>query len=97
MEGRMKENNCKSSKNFFLKNLKWYEHLAAGWPLFLIFAGGAVGGGCGGAAYVINGKIFNSQLPSSLKYLYSFLVGIGAVALYLIVAIILRGFIRQLR
>ena len=51
MGERMKENSRKKGKYFFLKDLKWYEHLAAGWPLFLIFAGGAVGGGCGGAAY----------------------------------------------
>ena len=88
----MKDNNRKPGKDFFLKNLKWYEHLAAGWPLFLVFAGGAVGGGCGGAAYFINGKIFNSQLSSVLKYVYSFLVGAGAVLLYVVVAIVFKSF-----
>ncbi|MDE2009140.1 MAG: hypothetical protein KGJ09_03580, partial [Candidatus Omnitrophica bacterium] len=60
----MNENNKQVSKLFFLQNLKWYEHLAAGWPLVMVFCGGAVGGLCGGAAYTINGKIFNSKLSS---------------------------------
>jgi hypothetical protein len=76
-------------KDFFLKNLKWYEHLAAGWPLILMFLGGAVGGGCGGLAYALNGKIFNSKLSTHLKYIFSFLIGIGAILLYILVVIIL--------
>ncbi|MBI3601500.1 MAG: hypothetical protein HY209_01190 [Candidatus Omnitrophica bacterium] len=65
--------------------------MAAGWPLFLIFVGGAIGGGCGGAAYVINGKIFGSKLSQLLKYVCSFLVGSGAVLLYLIIAVIFKS------
>ncbi len=83
-------NSAKSSKKeFYFKNLKWYEHIAAGWPLILMFAGGAIGGACGGAAYALNGKLFNSQLSKPLKYTYSFLIGIGSVILYLIIVAIL--------
>ena len=88
----MQNNANKPGKTFFLQNLKWYEHLAAGWPLFLMFSGGAVGGGCGGAAYVINGKIFSSKLSQPLKYVYSFLVGIAAVILYIIAAVVFKRF-----
>jgi len=77
------------AKGFFLKNLKWYEHLAAGWPLILIFVGGAIGGACGGLAYALNGKIFNSNLSKPLKYIFTFLVGIGSILLYFIMVAIL--------
>jgi len=80
---------AKGANNFFLTNLRWYEHLAAGWPLILILVGGAIGGGCGGAAYALNGKIFSLSISKPLKYLYVALVGIGAVILYIMIAIIL--------
>jgi len=86
---REKNNANPSKKGFFLKNLTWYEHLMAGWPLILIFAGGAIGGACGGAAYFFNTKLFNSQLSKALKYTYSFLIGIGSVILYFIIALFL--------
>ncbi len=117
----MEEQNEKRNpkKEFFLKNFKWYEHLAAGWPLILVFAGGAIytcnkvtssgcfldgykviryvfsdarvyiGGACGGLAYALNGKIFNSKLSNILKYVFSFLIGISAILLYLLVVVIL--------
>lgn len=70
--------------------LKWYEHLACGWPLILVFLGGAVGGGCGGAAYAISGRIFlNDKLSAGKKYGLSVLVGLGAIVLYVIIVAIL--------
>ena len=82
-------NEAKPANEFFLKNLKWHEHLVAGWPLLLLFVGGAIGGACGGAAYALNGKIFNSEIASHLKYVYSVLIGFGAVVLYVVVVAIL--------
>lgn len=75
-------------KNIF-KSLKWYEHLAAGWPVILLFIGGAAGGACGALAYVLNAKLFNSRLSNPLKYIFSFLIGIGGVGLYLLAVVIL--------
>lgn len=84
------QNNLQSpKKEFFLKNLKWYEHLAAGWPLILVLAGGAIGGACGGLAYALNGKLFNSKLSNPLKYIFSFLIGIGSIVAYILVVSIL--------
>jgi len=84
------QNNVKKKdKLAIFKNLKWYEHIAAGWPLILMFVGGAIGGGCGGAAYVINAKIFNSKVATPLKYLFAFLVGVGAVVLSVLLVVVL--------
>lgn len=85
----MEEQGPKPGNNFFPQGLKWYEHVACGWPLVLVFVGGAIGGACGGAAYMINGNIFKADHPTPLKYVYSFLVGIGAIVLYFGCAMIL--------
>jgi len=75
--------------NEMLKNLEWYENLAAGWPLVLIFFGGAIGGACGGLGFYLNVKLFNAMLPKPVKYIYSFLIGIVSILLYLLIAAIL--------
>ncbi len=71
------------------KKLKWYEHLAAGWLLLLVFMGGAIGGACGGLAYFLNTKFFNSRLSNSLKYTFSFLVGVAGFGLYFLIIVII--------
>ena len=78
----------KQKKNIFM-NLKWYEHLMAGWPLILVFAGGAIGGVCGALAYFLSAKTFNSELPNHLKYIYSLIIGVGSFGLYLVIIITL--------
>jgi hypothetical protein len=44
-------------------------HLMAGWPLFLVMIGGAIGGALAVVAYVINRKIYLSQLSNMQKVL----------------------------
>ncbi|MFH1309266.1 MAG: hypothetical protein ABIH85_01150 [Candidatus Omnitrophota bacterium] len=86
----IKKNDAPSlNKGVSLKNLKWYEHIAIGWPLILIFVGGVLGAAFGGGAYFLNFKLFKSQLSKPLKYVYSFLVGIACVILYVTVIVIL--------
>ena len=81
---------AKPPKKSFFASLRWYEHLFAAWPLALMFLGGAIGGGCGGgAAYGLSIQVFNSQLPGPLKYLFSFLIGVGGVVLYFVLAAVL--------
>jgi hypothetical protein len=64
------------------KKLKPYEHVIAGLPFGLIAIGGMIGGACGGCAYALNTAIFKKDLPTPLKYLYTTLVTLGAVAVY---------------
>ena len=77
----------KSLKDFF-GNMKWYEILAACWPGALIFVGGAIGGGCGGLACYFNVKLFKSGKPQPLKYVFSFLIGIGSILIYFLIVLI---------
>lgn len=71
------------------KKMEWYEHLACGWPLLLVFIGGALGGLCGGAAYAVNAKVFSKDISITKKYAYVILVGVGAFLVYFIAVVVL--------
>ena len=58
-------------------------------PILLMFVGGAIGGAFGGLACVLNIKIFNTKLSKPLKYIYSLLIGVGFILLYVFVVIVL--------
>ena len=79
----------KPKPNEMFKDLKWYEIIVACWPLVLITVGGAIGGAFGGVACALNFKIFNAKLSKPLKYIYSILIGIGGILLYLVVVTVL--------
>lgn len=89
-QSRLKNEPPKPKFMEMVKSLKWYEAIAAFWPFILIVQGGAIGGAFGGLACYLNIRIFNSaKLSKPLKYVYSFLIGIGAILLFLLVVIIL--------
>ena len=88
-QGNVKNESRKLKWNEMFKNLKWYEILAACWPIVLVILGGAIGGACGGLACSLNIKLFNTKLSKPLKYIYSFLIGIGGILLYLFAIVLL--------
>ena len=57
-------------------------HVMCGWPFLLVFIGGAIGGGLGGAAYAINVGIYKSNLPAPVKVVLNLVVGIAAIAIW---------------
>ena len=63
------------------------EHMLCGWPLILVFFGGAIGGALGGIAYAINIAIYNSSLPGPLKFVLNPLIGILAIGLWFAIAV----------
>jgi len=67
--------------------LIWYEHLWLGWPMLLLFVGGAVGGACGGAAWALNQQVFQKTKHPILRYVWTGLISITALILYLGVAL----------
>lgn len=73
-------------------NLSTGAHIICGWPLVLVFIGGAIGGGLGGAAYAINVQIFKSGLPLIVKMMLNLVVGCAAIGAWLaVVAAIQSG------
>ena len=69
-------------------------HLMAGWPLFLVMIGGAIGGALAVVAYVINRKIYLSQLSNMQKVLANLLCGMSAISLWWFIATWLQGYMR---
>jgi hypothetical protein len=69
----------------------WYEYVWIALPLALIAVGGALGAFCGIVAAYFNAQILRSQQPVALRYLFSFLVMIAAVAVWLGIAILIAS------
>lgn len=70
--------------------LKWYQWLWGGLPFVLVIIGGALGGLFGGAALVINGQVFRSNLKGVAKYFLSGLVSLGTVIAFFVAATLLN-------
>lgn len=67
--------------------LKWYHWLWGGWPILLIFVGGAFGSIAGIACLIINARIFRANLNEPVKYVLTGLICIAAVLAYLFAAV----------
>jgi H+/Cl- antiporter ClcA len=77
--------------------LTWYQYVWIGWPLVLVAVGGAIGGGCGGAAMAINYKVFQKTSHPVLRYVWTGLISLAAVLAYVIVVVILFAVIHRVR
>ncbi len=66
-------------------------HVLCGWPLLLAAVGGALGGGLGGAAYVINIAIYKSTLPVPVKAVLNIVTGIAAIAIWFAIALAIHS------
>jgi len=76
---------------------EWYEHVWMCLPFGLVAVGGAIGGACGGAAWAINRTVFAKTQHPVLRYVWTGLISVGAVVLYLILAAVLLTLIRRSR
>lgn len=68
------------------KKLSLSVHFMAGWPLILVLFGGAIGGLFAGLAYVVNLKIYRSELTKMNKILANVMSGMIAIMLWWLVA-----------
>ena len=73
------------------KKLPLKAHLICGWPIFLIFIGGAIGGVLGVAAYYFNITLYKSDLPLKAKITQSLLAGLGAFVALFVFAMVMTG------
>jgi hypothetical protein len=67
-------------------------YVMCGWPLVLVFIGGALGGALGGAAFWTNTKIYKSNLPIPAKIVLNLLAGIAAFLLWAVAVQEIRNF-----
>jgi hypothetical protein len=75
--------------------LKWYQWLWAGWPILLLFVGGALGAIAGMLGVVINTRVFRAEISEMLKYLVTGVVSLLVVLAYLVAAILFSLLINQ--
>jgi hypothetical protein len=78
-----------------LPALKWYQWTWAGLPVVLIFAGGALGGICGAIAFMLNTRVFRSEMSGVEKYILTLLISILAGMLYALLAFLMVSLIRK--
>ena len=71
-----------------VKPLAWYEWVWNGWPVVLLFGGGAL-------AIVINLNVFRSQQNTGLKYLLTGLISFSALIAYIIAGMALSLLINR--
>jgi len=69
--------------------LTWYEHVWAALPLCLVAVGGCIGGGIGGAAWVVNRAVFQKVRQPVLRYVLTGLISAAAVVAWLVLASVL--------
>jgi hypothetical protein len=69
------------SEVMFVEKLKWWEYVLAWMPLILLFTGGAIGGGIGGATSGLNCVILRKPMSPAKKYALIFFNTIAATAI----------------
>ena len=72
-----------------VKPLTWQQWLFAGFPVVVLFLGGALGAAIAMVGIYLNVKIFRSELSNVLKYVLSIAVTAALIVGYLIFSIIL--------
>ena len=70
--------------------LTWSEWAWAGFPLVLIFLGGAIGGGLGALAMTFNVNLMRSEKSAAERYAASAFVTIGVIGLWLVIVSLIR-------
>lgn len=75
--------------------LEWYEQLWIALPIALVAVGGAIGGGCGGLAWAINKTVFKKTRHPVLRYLWTGLISVSAVIVWLLVASFFLSLIKK--
>jgi hypothetical protein len=72
------------------KQLQWYEYLVGSLPILLLFVGGAIGGGLGAIATIINYNFFREEDSSQVsKYVKVLGVIILCYLVYFAIAVLL--------
>ena len=65
-----------------------WAYVLCGWPFALVFLGGLIGGIFGGLAFAANMTVFRSNMPMAARIGISQGIGVAAVVLYFVVALL---------
>jgi hypothetical protein len=75
--------------------LPWYIWLWGGLPILLLFLGGALGGGLGMAAMMINGRVFRTDMHGALKFAITGAISLVTTLLFFTLAIVFSQAFRR--
>jgi hypothetical protein len=70
--------------------LPWYIWLWSGLPIVLLFIGGALGGGLGAAAMMINGRVFRTDMHGGLKFALTGAISLVTTLVFFALGILLN-------
>ncbi|MEJ5145371.1 hypothetical protein [Sphingobacterium sp. MYb388] len=77
-----------------VEKLKWYQAVLAVMPFSIVFiGGGALGGGIGAVAFMLNLQLLRNDDNGNLKYLKAIGVIIAAFAIYFLLSAVIWGWI----
>lgn len=77
-----------------VEKLKWYEAVLAVMPFSIVFiGGGALGGGIGAIAFILNLQLLRNEDNANIKYLKAICVTMAAFAIYFLVSTVIWGWI----
>jgi hypothetical protein len=74
---------------------EWYQHIWLGWPIVMVAFGGAIGGGCGGAARAINRKVFLKTGHPVLRCVWTGLISVASMGVWLVLASLIVSLIHK--
>jgi hypothetical protein len=77
--------------------LEWYEYVWSGLPILMALHGGALGGICGFVALQKSAGVFRGEDGKAKKFLITGLISLGAVVVYLLLAVIFLAIMRRVR
>lgn len=70
--------------------LAWYQWVWAGFPLVLLFLGGAIGGFLGAIGTIINAKILRSERHTAIKYILSGFVSVALISCWIFLVLLIK-------
>jgi len=76
-------------------NLEWYHRLWIGRPVMMVAFGGAIGGGCGGAAWAINRTVFLKTENPVLRYVWTGLISVASVMVWFILGSLIVSLVHK--
>ena len=72
-----------------------FEWVWAGFPILLLFVGGALGGMLGGIAAVTNMSLLRSDKPAAVRYGLAALVSLAAITIWVVIGSVLQHQLRR--
>jgi hypothetical protein len=72
------------------RGLTLFEYVWIALPMMMMLVGGALGGGIGSVAAILNARVMRSDKPATIRFALSALITVGSFAVFLLGALLLQ-------